>query len=190
MTMIVDSKKELIKQVLHQFEEWIGNPENPVVRNLYIGMLQRLAEFPRYDVDQQQLIEASKAADGCQTVGELLQVNIGRRCYYVTTDSDGISVDNYVSVRLYLYIMSTLYAEWLTDHKQEILELLGPDWEDMFENPNELWQDFLSGGDLEMDPELVLEQLAPINFWSMAQLYAEKGVCPFTDEELRSCLFY
>lgn len=179
-----------VQQVLWEYERWAGDPENMSIHDLYVGLLQIVADFPRFDEKQRKVYSDEKASNGCKTVLDMLQKIIGRSCYFLHQETSSVSVDQYVTIRLYNYVSSNLYVQWLNNNKEMVLEMVGKSWEESYDRPEEMWQEFLGGGDFSFNPEILIEQIATVNFWSIKQLKETKVECPFTVEELRSSLSY
>lgn len=177
-------------RVLREYERWAGDPENMSIRDIYVALLQIVADFPSYDSKEQKVCTNEKAADGCKTVLDMLLRTIGRSCNFLHQETKAVTVDQYVTIKLYNYISSNLYVQWLTQNKEMVLQMVGASWEEAYDRPDEMWQEFLGGGDLSFDPEIMIEQIATVNFWSIKQLLGTKVDCPFTANELRLSLSY
>ena len=95
-------------RVLREYERWAGDPENMSIRDIYVALLQIVADFPSYDSKEQKVCTNEKAADGCKTVLDMLLKTIGRSCNFLHQETKAVTVDQYVTIKLYNYISSNL----------------------------------------------------------------------------------
>ena len=188
--MYIEVNNGNFAEVMHKYEEWIGDLNNSEVRGLIIGWLKALAELPVYEPgDPGRVREGSHAYEGCQTVDELLGVIIARKMADME-DCRSMVLETVLIQQVDDYFYSNLYVEWLTKNKDQALAIVGDDYEEFFDDPLELWQTFVRSGDLQLDTVPLQAQVDDLSRLTMDELWAAEGTCPLSQERLVSELIY
>lgn len=186
--MIIDEMDSKFHEIMKQFEDWFCDPENRLIKEYYVGLLKQLAELPVYGLNG--VLADTHALDGCTTVKDLLEIYIAKGCDFLIDDYDYLTIDLYWKNKMHTYAVSNIYASWLIQHKSEVLSVVGDQWSSYFDQPEILWQLFLSDGEIDFDIARAGVHTEPIEQWTIDQLMAAEGVSPISEAQLRANLTY